>query len=390
MKYVKYANKKYLKDISKYAISKNDKYRKYSISIKELSKLGDKFSAAVAIVEAAQTAPSDGKIYRCVFPDGVQGALASSKDGSGLLGAIINEKGIAGQARWIPAEEAVTTAIVSDPVALAIAAAMVEINRRIGKIQKTQFEILRYLQMSKESEVEGSLKTLYEILNDYKYNNNNESWKAAKFNTVSMIKDDANKKISFYHKEITGGLHKQKAVHGYQDADKLKTSFERSLKYYKLSISLYAFASFLEVILGGNFDRAYLDSKADNIRKYSIQYKADYKKCYEQLEYYMKGSFQAVTLNKIGKVGTATGKALNRIPIINKGSAGDALMIKGLKIKKIGANHGISAMRHFRHNQDDGIRMFMSNIDTINVLSNQPLEVLFNKEKVFISTTVDN
>ena len=42
-----------------------------------------------------------GGLYKCVFPNGVSGSLAVAKDGSGNLGTIINENGIAGQARWI-------------------------------------------------------------------------------------------------------------------------------------------------------------------------------------------------------------------------------------------------------------------------------------------------
>ena len=43
-----------------------------------------------------------------------------------------------------------------------------------------------------------------------------------------------------------------------------------------------------------------------------------------------------------------------------------------------------TSMRDFRNNRDAGIRMFLGNIDTINEMSNRPLEILFDKEMVYI------
>ena len=78
---------------------------KYRYKMDDLSALGSGFAiVANELSNTAKFAPSDEVLYKCVFQQGVTGHLAEFKDGSGYTGTIVNETGIAGQARWIPAE----------------------------------------------------------------------------------------------------------------------------------------------------------------------------------------------------------------------------------------------------------------------------------------------
>ena len=232
--------------------------------------------------------------------------------------------------------------------------------------------------------MEGSVNALADIFEQYRFNSGNELWKSGKLTAVTAIKAKAESNIIFYRKEITNALNKQKTIHGYQGADKLKTSLEKEFKYYQLGLYLSAYASFLEVVLGGNYSRDYLDHMAGKIRENSYQYRLDYSACYEQLEDYMKGTVQNIALSGIGKAGTMAGKALAKVPVLSKGPVDEALIAAGHKLKDLGSEHGKTAMRDFRDNRDAGIQMFTENIDTINKLSNQPVEVMFDKEQVYI------
>ena len=86
----------------------------------------------------------------------------------------------------------------------------------------------------------------------------------------------------------------------------------------------------------------------------------------------------------MGKTGKATGKAMGKIPVINKGPVDNGLIAAGSSIRRLGSKHGKNAMRDFRNNRDAGIRMFLGNIDTINEMSNQPMEILIDEETVYI------
>ena len=207
---------------------------KYQFSLDNLAGLGNGFAVVGAtIAEAVQSAPSTEGLYRCVFPKGVTGHLAEFKDGSGYLGTIYNQHGIAGQARWIPVEGA-STAMAINPVTLAIAVAMLRMDKKLSDIQKVQNEIHDFLYDDKESKLEGSFNALVGIMDQYRFNSDNDIWKHGKFTEVSAIKTRAGSDIIFYRKEIMKALQKQRVIHSYQDADKVKSELEKLFKYYQL------------------------------------------------------------------------------------------------------------------------------------------------------------
>lgn len=355
-----------------------------SVNMDDLSALGSGFAiVASELSKARRSAPPGEPIYRCVFPDGVTGHLAKFTDGSGFTGTILNEKGIAAQARWVPVDD-IQQALQFDPTMLIIAGVLMGINTKIEQIKTTQAEILQFLQEDKESYLEGAVNMLSDILEQYRYNASQGLWKGSKLASVTDIKGKAESNIIFYRKKITSAFENTKQFHAYQDADKLKRKLEHDFKYYQLSSYIYAYASFLEVILGNNYSAEYLDHMSKNISDYSYQYRIDYTNCYNELENYMKGSVEAVALNGLGKAGKAAGKAIGKIPVINRVPVDNALIAAGSSIRKLGSKHGKNAMRDFRNNRDAGIQMFLGNIDTINEMSNQPMEILIDEETVYI------
>lgn len=158
---------------------------KYKLPLDDVSGLGGGFAITAAVItQAVTTSQNNGGLYRCVFPEGVTGHLAAFKDGSGLLGTIMNSNGIAGQARWIPAESA-SVVMQINPVTIALAAAMIGINRKLDSIKAAQEEILQFLHQDKESKLEGALNSLSDILGQYRFNNDNEVWRGSQLIVVS-------------------------------------------------------------------------------------------------------------------------------------------------------------------------------------------------------------
>ena len=362
------------------------KESKCNFYMNDLLSLGNGF--AIVASELSKTlcsAPSGEPLYRCVFPDGITGHLAKFTDGSGFIGTIMNETGIAAQARWIPVD-GIQQALLFDPTMLVIASVLMSINKKMEQIKTTQAEILQFLHEDKESDLEGTVNMLSDTLEQYRYNASQDFWKSSKMTSVTNIKGKAESNIIFYRKQIVNAFENTKQIHAYQKADKFKHKLEHYFKYYQLSSYIYAYASFLEVILGNNYSAEYLDYISGKIRDYSYQYRTDYTNCYNELEKYMKGSLEAVALNGLGKAGKAAGKAIGKIPVLNKGPVDNALIAAGSSIRRLGSKHGKNAMRDFRNKRDAGIRMFLGNIDAINEMCNKPMEILFDKEMIYIGT----
>lgn len=359
---------------------------KHKISLNDLSSLGANFSAAAAaIAGAVANAPSAEGLYRCVFPEGVTGHLAKFRDGSGFTGTIMNGDGIAAQARWVPAEGKAAT-IPINPVVIAVAVAVKLVTKKLDTIAETQEEILQFLQKDKESELEGAVNSLSEIMTNYRFNSDNEMWRGSQLTVVTTIKGKAEHNIIFFRKAITSELGKQKLFHSTQKASKMKAELERNLKYYQLAVYLYAYGSFLEVILGGQYSKGYLDHVSEKLQEYAMQYRVDYSECYTQLEGYAKSSLQSKLLEGVGIAGKGVGGAIAKIPIISKGPVDEALIAAGEKVGKYGEKRHMKFMTSFDSNRDASIQLFFDNIDEINRMSNHPVELLFDRNTVYVCT----
>ena len=251
---------------------------RFKLKKEDLVSVGGPIAALASELGKLAINPSSNEgLYRCVFPDGVSGTLAQAKDGSGYLGAIINN-GIVGQARWIPAQGSATT-IPINPATIAIAITLVGINKKLDDIKQTQNDILNFLESDKESKLKGSVNALFEIMNDYRFNFDNMTWKNGKFVIASDIKTKAESSIIFYRDNIRSEMNKRNTIHSNQQAQKIINEVQDKFKCYQLSTYLYAYASFVEVVLGDNYNSEYLDKVSERIEDNSFQYYKDYTEC---------------------------------------------------------------------------------------------------------------
>ena len=354
------------------------------ISLSELSALGVGFASLPETFRTVtQTVDAEG-LYRCVFPDGVTGKLAVFKDGSGNLGTIMDGNNIVGQAHWIKADSQVmTTTIPYNPTVLFMAMALMSIDKKLNKIQETQKEILRFLELDKESQIRGDLNTLTEILNNYKYNWDNELYKKSKLDLVQHVKRTASGNIDFYQNKIIASSAKKKGIHVNKNAESLLVELDNLFKNYQLSLYIYAFAYFLEVMLMGNFDKQYLDNVASEIEKRSIDYRTLYSDCYQHIDEYTKSTIEANLLKSASTVGKFTGERIAKIPLISKTQLDESLIAAGDFLNKVGDEKAEKTMERYIENRDSGVEVFIDNINTVNKLHNKPLEMLFDSENMY-------
>lgn len=355
---------------------------KHKITLDQLSTLGTEFATVASVIaKSAMEAPNLEGLYRCVFPEGVTGTLAQFRDGSGALGTILNDGKIAGQARWIPAEAA---AIPIDPITLAIAAGMIVINRKFDEVKKLQQEIIAYLKLDKESKLEGAVNSLAAIMEDYRYKSLDSAWKTAMYVKAADFKTEAEQNIIFYRKQITASLGTQKLFHIGATVKKMQKDLSNQFQYYQLSLSLFAFSCYLEVILGKNHASDYLNHVIQKIRTYELQYREDYTACYEQLERYSKDSVDKKLMEGAGRASKLTGGFIAKIPVISRGPVDEALIAAGEKVEAFGAKQADKMLLGFSENCDAGVQSFVDGLEAINEVGNQPTEVFFDQEALYL------
>ena len=133
----------------------------------QIAAFGGGMATMLSSLHAVTNSMGDGDLYRCVFPKGVNGCLATAH-GDGLnIGTIINEKGIVGQARWVK-EKPQSALMTISPAMLAMAAALAAVEKKLDAVLGMEKQILSLLEEDKEAKIEGDWKTLTTILQEYK------------------------------------------------------------------------------------------------------------------------------------------------------------------------------------------------------------------------------
>lgn len=349
-----------------------------------LSKLPSVGIALEPLATAVQSILNGGSasgIYRVTVPAGTH--LAEFKTGVGNLGTVLNANNqIAGQAVLNP--------LVCNPTTIFMAAALAGIDQKLGSIQETQQEMLDFVIQKERSELEGDLKFLNNILNNYKFNWNSEKYISANYIKVLDIRQNAERKLDFYRKRIIAQVGKNSLIHSDQSAQKKISKVVDELQFYQLALYIYAFSYFLEIMLQENFDAGYLSAVSQGLEDYALQYRELYTECYEWLDAQLNSSVQSRLSQGISSTEKAIGEFISSLPLINKSPLDEALLSTSERHAARGEAKVGKAMSSILDLKSSCIRPFIENIDTINALFNHPINMFFDEENIYLESAKES
>ncbi|MBD5541519.1 MAG: hypothetical protein HDR00_10095 [Lachnospiraceae bacterium] len=277
------------------------------------------------------------------------------------------------------------TQLPIDPTMLCMAVAIMSIEKNLDAISETQKEILAFLEMKEEAKLKGNINALADVLNNYKFNWDNEKYKDHKHILVQDIKREAEQSIILYHEQLVKALDKKTLFHSGQEIKVVLNKTMTRLNDYQLALYIFSFSSFLEVMLLENFDTNYLNSIVSKIQEYSDNYTALYEKCALKLEKDSKASLEGYALKGLSKISSGAGKIVEKIPVISKSQLDENLIKAGNTLQDVDANRTQSIMQVLADSQTDYISSFIENIHTIDNLYNQPVQLMFDSENIYIA-----
>lgn len=292
------------------------------------------------------------------------------------------ENGITAQShfREVPSQTMQTVQqIPIDPATLMMAMVLIDVERKLDKIQETQQDILEFIRSDKISKMEGNATFLADILNNYKYNWNDETYRANMHIKVLDIRQEAEQNINFYSKQITAQLGKRNL-----DVKGKMTSVQAEFRNYQLALYLYGFSSFLEVMLLANFDEAYLNSIHSSIEKRSFEYRDLYTKCYDSIEDSSQKSLQSTALKGLAKASGALGQVASKNSKLGKYKIGEGLLNAQNKLEATNVQTTQSIMTQFANSKDSCVYSFITLIDSVNAAYNQPKEMITDGENLYV------
>ena len=357
------------------------------LPIAEIASLGTAFASVPSSFRTItqEIAPAADQLYRVLLPEGATGALKAAKEG-GSHGFAIMQDGGSKLATLVPADgiQQVATTIPYDPTTLFMAAALMEINKKLDAIQETQQEMFEYIRNRDKAELRGNLETLSDILANYRFNWDNAQYKANKHILVQSIRNDAEKSIIQHRAEIRGKLKRKGPVHVDKDVRDKASAVRSELGEYRLAVYLYAFSSFLEVMLLENFDPAYLSGVAEKIDGYSISYRELYTQAYDLIEADADSSVRAVALGGLSGAMGFLGKAIERTPVGDLTPIDEALQDASRGLGEFSKSVKQGMLGKLTDARSSDVRPFIDNIENVNRLYNEPVMLLTDDDAIYV------
>ena len=347
------------------------------IPLNRLNSIGVGFDSLQRIIQNAANNPQGGSgIYKITVPPGKK--MAQFKNQSGYLGSLLTEQGAVGGG------QAIINPLTLDPATMFMAAALAGIDKKLDEIGETQKEMLEFMVQKEKSELKGDLNFLQGIMNNYKFNWNNEKYKASNHIKVLDIKQEAERKIDFYKELIVSSLQKRKFINTDVEVKKLLEKMYDLFHDYQLSLYLFSHASFLEVMLLENFDAEYLGGIVAKIEGYSFNYRNLYTKCYDRIERSSKSSVETFLLKGVAKTNVAAGKTIEKIPLKKKFGIDEKLIKTGTKVREFSDKRIESKMGKMIERRDSHAHVFADCIRNVGILYNRPLELAFDSEMLYL------
>ncbi len=348
---------------------------KLTFPLADMFSLGSVFSSLVTAMNGSKN------LYEAVIPAGK--VLAQAKDGSGSLGTLLNsETGqIAGQARFNKVDGIAQKA--SGASQLFMALAIMAINKSLEEVADNQKTIIAFLETDKQTQLEGDLVVLSEIIREYQHNWSNQQFRTNREMQVLDIKRSAEQNILFYREMVERELAKKKFVR--LNTDKTLDDIQNKFRYYRLALYLYSFSSFLDVMLLENYDASYLNSVTERIRNYSKEYEEFHEKSTEGVGELAKTSVQSRALQGLSVAGGFLGKQIAKIPDKGNRIKIDDFLIE--KSEKMDQKQKVAIERtkdDFSASGKNEAMLFVDKIDLVNKLYNEPIKICFDSENIYL------
>jgi len=336
----------------------------------------------------ATTAATSGEgLWRLSTIPGATGTL-QMKNGV-TLGNLVGENGstITARARFTQAGgTSITTKTVMplNPAILFMAATLMSIEQKLDNIQAAQEDMFDFLQEDKRAKLKGDQAFLVDILNNYKFNWDNVIYKQNMHIKVQDIKQETEQNLLFYRERIKKVINKRSFVIAEQEAKSQLSKVMSDMEDYQLSVYLYGFSSFLEVLLLGNFNSDYLNRITNKVEAYALQYRELYTESYTKLEGKLHASIKSHLIKGTAALSSAAGKVIAKVPVISKTQIDETLIEGGAHMKQFDSQRTLDMVQRLSGRRSSYVAPFVSCIKTINTLYNCPAEVLFDSDSVYI------
>lgn len=358
-----------------------------SMPIAELMTLGAGVASLVpSLNTVTRTVALDNQgLYRIVNAENGD-VLKTSADGANI-GILKAPNGNSRYAKLQQADHVTFTekaTSLPNPATMMMAVALYKLEKELGQIEKTQRDILRFLEIENEAGAEADLETLVGIMKNYKLIWDNERFVASNHKMVLDIQRTARKNMSVYQKKAGAASEKREILTAQRNVDAKLIELQRTFEYYRLSLYTFSLASFLEILLSGNFKEEYIASVQSEIRTHSEAYRNRFKQCSVFLEKAIRSAIGINVKKSMGTAGKAVGKLIGSIPIVSKGPVDEFLQSSGEQLKENAAGTEKAVVKAFAAVGAPGTGLVLHQMDNMIQIYDHTAQVCFDDKNIYL------
>ena len=365
-----------LSDVRKETLSNNT----YSLSLSKLSKISPITVSTTNNIKTImeQNPKTSGNLYRITNLE-KNDSLKAMRDGKTFWGSIKKSDGSSTMAKL--KEVNPNNVMALDPTVMMMSVALAGIEQELGEIKELSEKIYSFLEHEKESEIESDLEILNRSINDFRFNLEDEKYLINNHKQVMDIKRTANKNMLFYKKEINDDLSKDKLFTTYNSMNSIIEDIQKKFEYYRLSLYIYSFSTFMEILLLGNYRSDYLLNKKNELDELDNEYSETFNNALKYIKKNANKSLEGNVLSGLGSAGKAIGNLAEKVKIKNVNNwlneKGDNLKQSGQKIKNDFATK-------FDDMKESKSRSFINQIEKVDRIYNKTKEIYFDKENIYL------
>ena len=265
-----------------------------------------------------------------------------------------------------------------------VAATLYSIDQKLDNIEAMQKNILQFLEVEKESEIEADVETLGDIIKKYKGNWNNEHFVSGNHKLALDIQRTARKNMISYEKKIADLLRKKPSVTAGNKSVEATLNLVTLFRYYRLSMYTCSFSSMIEMLLSGNFEEENIKAIKDSVEESAVKYRELYSECSIYLEKVGHLSIEANFKKGIGHASIAVGKAIGSIPLIKNGPVDEFLQESGAALKEDTKMQADEAVKAFARLSNPETAVFIENMQDIIDIYNKTKEICFDNDNIYL------
>ena len=254
------------------------------------------------------------------------------------------------------------------------------INAKLGEIISREKDIVEFLEVDKQTELKANFLTLNKIVKDYHHNFDNEKFLTNRELQVLEIRRNAEHNILFY-KELAEKKVKsfEKGIH--MEIDKALGEIQSRMQFYRLALYIYAYSSFLDVVLLENYTTTFIDSVIEDIKNHEDQYIEFYEKTAKTVRHMADTSGKSAALKGASSFTSVLGKVFGKF---KSEKNADKLENKSKSLSDKQVNSVEDMVNKFSNNKDAGVSDITNNLIQLDNLYNKQSEIIVDSEYVYI------